>query len=155
MTLPIVDRFVEAAVAKVGAPYIWAGKGGYRIDAQGLTVPLNPFGYDCSGLVTCSLQEAGFGEHRNDWNAQAMFDQLGTALPRPNLALAFFGQGLKDIHHVCICLEGDVSGWVIEAAGGDQRTLAPQAGARVFVHRGAFWGPSACQGYRALPVVSP
>lgn len=154
MTLPMLDRFIEAAAVKVGDPYIWAAKGSYRIDATGSVVAIDPAGFDCSGLVTCCLYEAGFNDHRNDWNAQAMFDTLGTALPRPNVALAFFGQGLKDIHHVCICLEGDVSGWVIEAAGGDQRTLAPQPGARVFMHRGAFWGPAACQGYRALPVVS-
>jgi hypothetical protein len=154
MSLPMVDRFVEFAAAQTGKSYIWAGKGDYRIDSSGNVVALDSPGFDCSGLVTCALHAAGFNDHRNDWNAQAMFDTLSTALPRPNLALAFFGQGMKDIHHVCICLEGDVTGWVIEAAGGDQRTLTPQDGARVFFHRVAFWGPAACQGYRALPVVT-
>lgn len=153
--LPFVDRFLEAAASRVGAPYIWAGKGGYRIDAQGLTVPLSPFGYDCSGLVTSSLHEAGYNDHRNNWNAQAMFDQLGQALTPRMPCLAFFGGDAKSIHHVCICLEEFIDGWVLEAAGGDQTTLSAEPGKRVYFHRGAFWGPAHCQGYRALPAVQP
>lgn len=136
--LPYLDRFVEAAARKVGLPYIWGGCG--------------PQGYDCSGLVKACLLEVGSVDRRADWNSQRMFDELERRAPgNPAVCLAFFGSDPKAIHHVCICLEGDCEGWVIESAGGDQTTTQPTAGARVYIHRGAFWGAHNCQGYRIIP----
>lgn len=155
MSLTFVERCAEAAARRVGRPYIWAGKGDYRIDQPtGQLVQLASPGFDCSGLVTDMMREAGYNDRRNDWNAQAMFDQLAAPPAAYGFSkLAFFGTEPKAIHHVCFCLDGDIFGWCIEAAGGDQTTLAPEAGKRVFLHRGAFWGPSRLQGYRALPSI--
>lgn len=153
MNLPFLDRFVECAAKKVGDPYIWAGKGTYRLDPNGNMPALAVQGYDCSGLVTCSLLEAGGPDHRNNWNAQLMFNLLehAPAARAGSPVLAFFGADQEHIHHVGIALDGDVYGWFCEAAGGDETTLAPTPGSRVYLHRGAFWPASACQGYRSIP----
>jgi cell wall-associated NlpC family hydrolase len=139
MQMPYFDRFIEAGVRKVGLPYLW-GKSG-------------PEGYDCSGLVKGILIEVGGPDHRTDWNSQRMFDVLAPVPPgRVGVpCLAFFGADSKSIHHVGIALDGDIHGWFLEAAGGDQTTNQPTPGARVYLHRGAFWGAAHFQGYREIP----
>lgn len=157
MMLTFGERFAETAAKKVGCPYIWAAKGLWRLDLTqpGKLIALPELSYDCSGLVTCCLFEAGGPDHRNDWSAQIMFDVLKPPIDgakRPCLGL--FGGGDDTVHHVAILLEGDVHGWVIEACGGDQTTLAPTPGKRVFLHQGAVWGTSYLRGLRGLPLVA-
>lgn len=130
----MIAAMIAIALSFVGAPYVWKGKGDVVWTPKGLTA--HTFGglvFDCSGLVTVSLKRAGGKDYRATHNAQAMFDQWSPA-PDPTAAgvVRLYGSSAKHVTHVAISL-GVVNGkqWVVEAAGGDQTTLCPKAGACV------------------------
>ena len=135
---------IAAALGYLGAPYVWKGKGWFLWSPTRF-VP-HAFGspvFDCSGLVTVALREAGGPDLTGTHNAQAMFDQFPVASdPAARGVLRFYGQrvmGSKPttvphVTHVAICM-GPVGGKVevLEAAGGDSRTTSPKPGACVRV----------------------
>jgi hypothetical protein len=55
------QRFIDLLLAQIGDPYVWGAEG--------------PNAFDCSGLVSWALQEAGFGTGRN--TAQGFWGQYG------------------------------------------------------------------------------
>jgi cell wall-associated NlpC family hydrolase len=132
---PLIAAMVAIALTFVGSPYVWKGKGSVMWTPTGLT--LHTFGkpvFDCSGLVTVSLKQAGGKDFRATHNAQAMFDQWAPA-PDPAAAgvVRLYGKGPTSITHVAISLGRDAYGAVqiVEAAGGDSSTTCPKAGACV------------------------
>lgn len=122
LTAEQLTEVVELAKSQIGAPYIWRGKGD-QLWAAPKPLP-NPFGrnvFDCSGLVTWAIEQAGGPDMRFFDNAQTMFDHLRPvtfgvdAIPESSYPfLAFFGQGPKNVSHIGIRTnEG-----LIESAGG-------------------------------------
>lgn len=142
---PFTRAVVGYALKQVGKPYIWAGRGDYVI-RELKKVPTSVIGvdggnvYDCSGLVTDAIRAASGVDLRLNWNA----DRLWRALPvvdaetddgDDDFRLRFYGPKGGRASHIAIALG---NGLVIEAAGGDSKTLtykdAVLSGASVFVH---------------------
>ena len=156
------ELVVEQALKLVGTPYIWAGKGDYcvrKVDGVDTVRPISSagcdLGLDCSGLVTLAVKRAGGPDLRGFWGAQAMW----TALPLLDedagededwFSLALYGTG-KKATHVAIVLTPGARSLILEAGGGDSRTLtmadAMRAGAFVRV---AFETRKDFLGYRSL-----
>jgi cell wall-associated NlpC family hydrolase len=132
--------FIEAALAEVGQPYIWGGKGDKLWTPKGMVG--NPFDshdpsqpqvrvFDCSGLVLWALLRSTGEDKRGEWNAQVMFDGLKPA-PNPDpknyvhhTHLRFYGKSPRNVSHVAIWLGNvDHKPLVIEAAGGDHTTTS-------------------------------
>lgn len=154
MSLITPRHVVDRALHHVGAPYLWTGKGMVRWTPEGL----KPNGYglpafDCSGLVTCALVEAGGPDWRATHNAAAMFAALDAAPTGWELgALRFYGPAHRPTH-VALSLGNEL---VLEAGGGDSSTvsleIARRANARVrvcFERRRDFVGA------RLLPLTAP
>jgi len=161
--------FIEAAMAEVGQPYIWGGKGDKLWTPQGLVG--NPFDsgepgqspvriFDCMGLVLWALMKATGRDGRGELNTQMAFHGLEPA-PNPNpdnyvhhVRLWFFGRDVSNVNHVAIWL-GNVDGkaLLLEAAGGDRTTTsilaARERGARV---RCGFCRRVDLLGVRVLPL---
>ena len=121
-------RVVTAALKRLGMPYIWGGHGNVcwvLENSVAKIVPMQahagcPFGYDCAGLVTDAVLEAGGPDIRWKHNAQTLYDTLPIILspiPDDNF-LVFYGRP-GHISHIAIGLGKDL---IIEAAGGDQTT---------------------------------
>ncbi len=132
----LAGPMIAAALGFLGAPYVWKGKGWFlwsptRFIPHAFGSPV----FDCSGLVTVALREAGGPDFTGTHNAQAMFDQFPAA-PDPTArgVLRFYGTSPRNVTHVAICM-GPVGGKVevLEAAGGDSRTTSPKPGACVRV----------------------
>ncbi len=131
-----VESLLEAAAKHVGQPYIWQGKGAVKWTEAGL-VPLDTPGLDCSGLVTCSLLEAGGPDWRATENAQSLFEKLVkgqfASVFKPHLR--YYGASKQSITHIAFGIPVAQGGClVIEAAGGGHLTLKPEPSARVFFH---------------------
>lgn len=137
-------RFLVAALSRVNAPYVWCGKG--------------PDAFDCSGLVTWALREAGGPDLRATHDTHALWLALPPAdAPLPG-DLAFYGLG-PDPHAVSHVMVLGPLGVVFGAAGGDHTTVslveAMRRRARVRVEPTAMYRPG-FRGYRSLePYLSP
>ena len=141
----------------MGAPYVWRGKGLELWDAAG--AKSHHWGepvFDCSGLVTTAIHEAGGPDWRLTHSAQTLFDALARAetprTPRGTFGeLKFYGASPKSVTHVAIDLG---HGLVLEAAGGDATTTTPAIararGARVRV---VFDGRHDCVGAGPLSAI--
>jgi len=132
MTLPsaaMIPEFLKKVESRLGAPYIWpAPINGY----SGKDIPNASYHgcYDCSGLVTTSLKDAGGPDWRATHNARKLYDlslPIELADLRPG-DLAFYGEPQKSpltgymISHVAVCMGGKS---MIEAMGGTSQCLTP------------------------------
>ena len=127
---PFTRAVVDFALKQAGKPYIWAGRGDFvvRDERKVSTAAVGVDGgnvYDCSGLVTDAIRAAGGPDLRLNWNA----DRLWRALPvvdaesddsDDDFRLRFYGAKGGIATHVAIAIG---NGLVIEAAGGDSKTL--------------------------------
>ncbi len=126
---------VHHALRYLGAPYVWRGKG---LDLWSPVAPLSHHWgeevFDCSGLVTTALKDAGGPDWRFTHSAQALFDELKPVDAGAFGSLKFYGANAKAVTHVAFDLG---NGLVLEAAGGDSTTVTPsiakQRGAKVRV----------------------
>lgn len=96
-----VDPFevLLKALSVEGRPTVWGRKG--------------PMAFDCSGLVTWALRQAGGPDWRNTHNAQALAElfQPMASVPAGAVALAFYGQGWERVKHVMfVCPDGRAYG---------------------------------------------
>lgn len=150
VTLPLQpdvvrEKFLHLVTRCAGFPYVWGGKGAdFVFDIQQRRLVKNPYSvpvFDCSGLVTDCWFRATGQDVRGAHSAQTLADTLTGKTRKPSEdselgCLLFFGENVKSIGHVAVGLG---PGWgvrkmlVIEAAGGDHRTLRPTQNARVFV----------------------
>lgn len=134
--MDVLRRFVRQALAYVGAPYIWGGNGLEVFNVATLKLERHQHRvgnllvnvFDCCGLVNVSLHLTGGPDWRGKKNAQTLFDDLVPAEQLLGMGhLLFYGPHQSRVTHVAICL--GVDGWIVEAAGGDQRnTRLPSSG---------------------------
>ena len=121
---PFVRSVVEYATSKAGRHYVWQGKGTLCWTPSGLK-PHKWTGlevFDCSGLVTSAIHAAGGADWRGTHSAQTLWDSLEPAEAHQLGALHLYGSGPRGVTHVALALGG---GRIVEAAGGDSRTLSP------------------------------
>lgn len=134
---PCRVAFLAAAMSRIGMPYVWCAKG--------------PHQFDCSGLVTWALQQAGGPDLRAMHNTTKLWLELpATQHPEPG-DLAFYTSSPEhDVDHVMVL--GPL-GIVFGAAGGDHTTTslveALRRKARVRVEPCADYRPG-FRGYRSL-----
>jgi len=144
---------IHAALRHQGAPYLWGAKGFEVWTPQGLkrhdyAMPL----FDCSGLVTAAIKDAGGPDLRATHNAKMLFDTL-TEAPNSNErgVLRFYGASLMRPTHVSIALGDDL---ILEAGGGDSSTttleISRRQGARVRI---VYEGRRDLLGARYLPSI--
>lgn len=125
MTHPLI----EVARQYIGCPYVWAGKKDFLFDPVKLALVPNPWRparvFDCSGLVTVSLKDAG----GPDWRASHSSGALRAfcwPVPWPELQP---GDLLFRAGHVGIYVSKSEASLanivVLEAAGGDRSTTSP------------------------------
>jgi hypothetical protein len=138
-----------------GAPYVWSAKGGLR-KVDGRERPC----FDCSGLVTSALLEAGHprlcaqcGQGLRTWhNAQRLWDELEPTETPGELDLAFYGLDGQHVNHVMFCWP---DGRAYGAAGGNSGTVDPaealRRGAKVQFRSSPTYRPDFL-GYRKLPL---
>lgn len=131
----LAGLMIAAALQYLGAPYVWKGKGDVLWTPAGLA--RHAFGrpvFDCSGLVTVAIHESGGPDYRATQNAGTMFAAWPIAPdPEARGVLRFYGH-TGHVSHVAISM-GRTNGVleVLEAAGGDETTACPKAGACVRV----------------------
>lgn len=135
----IESKVFRSAKHYIGRPYIWGGKGPILWTASGSL--LHGFSgpvFDCSGLITQCLLEAGLGDWKLHHSAQTLFNKLGQ-LPSPiavytesHPALAFFGKSPSSIIHVGIFYTVYRETYMIDASGGGSNTHMPTPGAQVW-----------------------
>lgn len=123
---PFGRRVLRFCESKLGCPYIWGGHGALvwtpTVPRPTLEVAGCDEGYDCAGLVTCAVLDAGGPDLRWAWNAQTMWNRLPPVDNRdedwdePTLLL--YGSSPSHVTHVAI----DLGRCVIQSAGGDQTT---------------------------------
>lgn len=109
-----MQTIIDYAKSMLNIPYIWGGK--------------NPLvGLDCSGLAHLLLRSAGISP--GEINAQGFYDWCLKSVfsaERDVGSLVFYGQSPAHITHVAIL----INQWqIIEAGGGDQTCVSPQAAA--------------------------
>jgi len=138
-TDPNREKLIHWLVAQSGKMYVWCGKG--------------PETFDCSGLVTASMQALDLPDWRATHNAARLFAELEPIeffQLRPG-DLVFYGQP-GQISHVMFFWtpEGEVYG----ACGGNSSTTSPEvamkAGACVKSRRSVLYRPDV-RGYRRYP----
>lgn len=134
--LPALAIFLGYVESQDGSPYVWGGKGealwtksGLHRHAFGLNV------FDCSGLVTRALKEAGGPDWRLMRGADSLFNGTkrtdGTwmyqPLPRTKTPeagdLVFYGSPNRSSHVEVLMPDGRYFG----AMNGDQNTVVPNA----------------------------
>lgn len=141
---PLRKKMVQVGLNQIGKPYIWGGHGYHLWTSDGLKdTTYGVAVYDCAGLVTTSLKDAGGPDWRISHNAQLLYNECeetgktATSHTPPNFAtdlgwLMFWGESLGRITHVGIHIS---EGMVLEASGGDRSTttldLAQKHGAKV------------------------
>lgn len=134
---------VDFALAQLGAPYIWAGRGDWYV-SEGKILSTTNLGdpkvrlvFDCAGLVLWAAFRAGAdSDGRGWWGADTLWTHLPERLPdEPADAnrLVFYGSPAR-ASHVALDLG---RGIVLEAAGGDSRTTSLEAAAK-----GVGYGPA-------------
>lgn len=138
------NPLTTAARKYLGHPYTWCGKKDLIFNQLDLKLETSPWlpelVFDCSGLVTVALLEAGGPDWRGTHSASVLrsasfagplarwvLPHEGDLLFAPGHVAIYRGPG-RDSDHV----------WVIEAAGGHATTTSPaiaaQIGARVQEH---------------------
>jgi len=128
-----VDRLVDAALKYINCPYVWRGKGPVLWSMTGpVAHPFLGNVFDCSGLWTRALLDAG-GPNWTMTHSTETLRQSGEREYPPGGygTFHFFGRNGKATH-VELCLD---HGLFFGAAGGDETTTAPKAGAFVMIHR--------------------
>lgn len=123
-------RCLRWAFKRLGSPYIWGGKGDRRFDSVLGLREWNPdelkpghLGFDCSGLVLCSVRETTAIDARGRWNAQSMHDATREweALAPLHASLRFYGTTRTGIIHIAFGFESRTiapgPALVLEAAG--------------------------------------
>jgi len=124
--------FVNSVVKKDGCLYCWpTEENGYS--GKGRANSLYRDVYDCSGLVTSSLNEATEGreDHRDTWNAQKLLNNCAVVTdPRPG-DLAFYGPSRSLVTHVMVYIGTNAGPGlrgkrVFGASGGDSRVVTPE-----------------------------
>lgn len=132
-----LQLFLGYVELQAGCPYVWGGKGEALWTKSGLH--RHTFGgnvFDCSGLVTRGLKEAGGPDWRlmrgadSMWNGTKRSDSPGwmyEPLERTTTPLAgdlvFYGGPNKSTHVEVVMPDGRYFG----AIGGDQHTVVPNA----------------------------
>lgn len=150
---PFLRSVIEYATSKAGRHYVWMGKGALCWTPQGLR-PHKWTGlevYDCSGLVTSALHAAGGPDWRATHSAQTLWDALQPTERGELGALHLYGRGPAAVTHVALSLG---NGLVVEAAGGDSRTLSPADATRAKASVRVGWERrSDFLGARSLPAL--
>lgn len=117
------ETFLTSSVAQLGRPYIWGGKGELVMGAK------HPFGglvFDCSGLVTWCLRQAGY-TLRGEYNADRMWHEWQhTDEPQPG-DLVLYGENNHATHVEIVMPDGRFLG----AIGGGSKTVKPSPVAKV------------------------
>jgi cell wall-associated NlpC family hydrolase len=136
------QAFLLCALGHAGKPYVWGRKG--------------PEEFDCSGLVTYSLWEAGGPDWRfSGGDCAHLWAKLDEYVPEapvlgavvvPVGMLAFYGPPHHPSHVMVQAHEGKVFG----ATGGGRQTVRPEAGACVQYKPTLLYRPD-LRGYRQLP----
>lgn len=138
-----VERMIfMMALRRIGAPYIWQGKGLDRWTATG-PVPLGigAPAFDCSGLFGQAVADVGLKDRRMTNSAQTWMDELegySASIPldvaiQSKPIVCFFGHNsmpttingpIIPAHATHIALGVSMYGelWVVEASGGDETT---------------------------------
>lgn len=158
-------KFLTAALMRMHTPYIWGAKG--RVlwasmppypktqDVIGCPVAL-----DCSGLVTCSMRDAGGDDLTLTHNAALLCAELAPVVEgEANIYLAFFSPALTKVgvmepQHVAIAIRVGTGLHLLEAAGGDSTcTTLAKAQTRNAEVRVSRWDPTRRGAFatRALP----
>jgi murein DD-endopeptidase len=119
-----VQKYLTAIADMGGAPYVWQGKGRSLWHPVKGLVPHNfdvPLVFDCSGLVTWGLYEAGW----KDWRASHSAETLRTELQRidePEAGdLVLYGSPGHATHVETVMPDGSLYG----AIGGGPQTTKP------------------------------
>jgi murein DD-endopeptidase len=94
------EKFCGLIVDQVGQPVLWGARG--------------PTVFDCSGLVTWALFEAGGPDWRRTHTAQRLAGELPSTMPPLPGDLAVYGGGQLAVIHVAVVLAG---GHVVTASG--------------------------------------
>lgn len=80
-------------------------------------------GLDCSGFVSIYLKAINIISYHSDLSAQGIHDTLAHFCDTEDEArlgdIVFYGTNIKDISHVCVCLNDTM---MIGACGGDKTT---------------------------------
>lgn len=86
-------RFQAEVLTQQFKPYGWNSKG--------------PFQFDCSGLVTWGLLEAGGPDLRATHNSQLLFDKLQqiSSWQKGMTLLSFYGDGPDAVEHVMVVFD--------------------------------------------------
>jgi cell wall-associated NlpC family hydrolase len=134
--------FLLCALGHAGAPYLWGHKG--------------PDAFDCSGLVTYSLWEAGGPDWRfTEGDCAHLWGRLEAYLPPEPVAgvaevpvgmLAFYGPPHRADHVMVSAPSGQVFG----ATGGGRQTVRKEPGACVQYKPHLLYRPD-FKGWRQLP----
>lgn len=112
------DLTIEYAYTFLDIPYIWNG------DSR-------ESGLDCSGFVIELLKFTGVVEETYDSTARGIFFDLrrsGAEFKRAKGSISFYGKSIYKIRHVGFHVSPDT---LIEAAGGNFRTIRPNSKAKV------------------------
>lgn len=94
-------RFMSYLRSKLGRPVLWDMKGEAKYD----NVIISDV-FDCSGLVTCALYNAGCGDMRQTHNAQKLANETQATENPVEGDLVFYGQGTNRVIHVGVWLPG-------------------------------------------------
>lgn len=140
-----LQTFLAWLASKEDAPYLWGGRGATLSDGG----PSPYEGWDCWGLVSCAVLEAGGPDWRGWWTDKAWADLEPVANPVPG-DLVFYAPspplGPQDVEHVEVVVGPappmmlptgpSLPGWrTIGARGGNHLTtslaMAESQGARV------------------------
>lgn len=105
------QAFLNFVRSKEGCSYIFGRKG--------------PNTFDCSGLVTWAIKQAGGPDWRFTHNAQGLADVLQPVdrLAVGEVLLAFYGYSWDHVDHVMVLVP---DGRVFGACGGDHTTTTPE-----------------------------
>lgn len=136
------DAFMRLVLAQEGAPYVWGAKGTLHSKGQVRC-------FDCSGLVTWALREAGGPDWRPFHNCKRLWKELPEVLLPETGDLAFYGPPGAPSHVMIVTSLDTCFG----ASGGDSRTVVPGLNPRARVQsKPAIRYRPDLIGFRRLPL---
>lgn len=101
-TSDLRTRFIAYLFSKLNRPVLWGAKGTAKLDnvtVEGV--------FDCSGLVTCALYNAGAGvDLRESHNAQKLADLTEPTNNPVEGDLVFYGKDWRNVVHVAVYMAG-------------------------------------------------